>query len=376
MTGARSVEIDPSSELANAKDWSMNPPMTIKPLIRLFLGFASFAAATSGFAEPGLWTSADDKTLPLDFKIQGEYAGEKLGAQVIALGDGKFQAVLYPGGLPGAGWDQKNRSLLAGVLEGEVAKFTPAEGARKYLAGAADEFSAAAKFPPDGHKPCSGTISGDTFAGKGADGAEFSLKKTVRKSDTIGALAPEGAKVLFDGSNSDSFEGGRVDEATKLLNTDGKDIKTKGKFNNYTMHIEFMLPFKPAARGQGRGNSGFYQVDHYEVQVLDSFGLEGENNECGGVYTKAKPLVNMCAPPLTWQTYDVEFTNSVADADGKKIKNAVMTLRHNGVLIHNKLEIDGKTGGSRGEPEGTPGPIKLQGHGNPLQYRNIWIVEK
>ncbi|MFT5465924.1 MAG: hypothetical protein ACI8UO_001020 [Verrucomicrobiales bacterium] len=348
--------------------------MLEKPIFKFFISFAVLAFSTSAIAEPGLWTDSKDETLPLDFKIQGEYAGEKVGAHVIALGDGNFQAVLYTGGLPGAGWDQKNRSLLAGKLEGKVAKFTPAEGTRKYLAGSADEFSAAAEFPPAGHKAYTGSITGDKFALK-SGGDEITLTKTTRVSDTMGAKPPEGATVLFDGSNADAFAGGRLDEGTKLLNTDGKDIKTKGKFSNYTMHIEFMLPFKPAARGQGRGNSGFYQVDHYEVQILDSFGLEGENNECGGVYTKAKPLVNMCAPPLSWQTYDVEFTNSVADADGKKTKNAVMTLRHNGVLIHDKLVIDGKTGGSRQQPEGTPGPIKLQGHGNPLQYRNVWIVE-
>jgi hypothetical protein len=166
-----------------------------------------------------------------------------------------------------------------------------------------------------------------------------------------------------------------LDEKTKLLNTDGKDIRTNDEYNDYTMHIEFMLPYRPNARGQGRGNSGFYQVDHFEVQILDSFGLEGLNNECGGVYTKANPKVNMCLPPLTWQTYDVEFTNAVSVA-GKKIRNARMTVKHNGVVIHDDLEIKGKTGGARRDPEGTPGVIKLQGHGNPMQFRNIWIQVK
>ncbi len=132
---------------------------------------------------------------------------------------------------------------------------------------------------------------------------------------------------------------------------------------------------RPDARGQGRGNSGFYQVDHYEVQVLDSFGLDGKNNECGGIYTKLSPKVNMCLPPLAWQTYDVDFTNAVRDESGKKVKNARITLKHNGVVIHDDMEITGPTGGHRSDPEGTPGPIKLQGHGNPLQFRNIWIVE-
>ena len=166
-----------------------------------------------------------------------------------------------------------------------------------------------------------------------------------------------------------------MDAKTKLLNTDGKDIKTKRKFSNYRMHVEFMLPYKPAGRGQGRGNSGFYQVDHYEVQILDSFGLEGLNNECGGVYSKKASDVNACLPPLQWQTYDVNFTNAVVK-DGKKVKNARMTMRLNGIVIHDNIEINGKTGGSRKDPEGTPGPIKLQGHNNPLQFRNVWIVEK
>jgi len=348
--------------------------MKLKSIV--FLTVCAIAAITVVKAAPGVWTDVSDPSLPVDFKIQGEYKGDMGGAQVIALGKGKFQAVLYPGGLPGAGWDQKNRSLLAGSLEGEKAVFTAAEGKRKYLAGSADEFSATDPFPPQGHQACTGTIADGKFTGKTADGTAFSLSKVERASETMGAAAPAGAKVLFDGTNIDAFKGGRLDPATKLLNTDGNDIVTKDKFNNYTMHIEFMLPFKPEGRGQGRGNSGFYQVDHYEVQVLDSFGLEGKNNECGGVYTKAEPLINMCAPPLTWQTYDVEFTNSVADDKGTKIKNAFMTVKHNGVIIHDKLEINGKTGGARSEAEGTPGPIKLQGHGNPLQYRNIWIVEK
>jgi hypothetical protein len=83
----------------------------------------------------------------------------------------------------------------------------------------------------------------------------------------------------------------------------------------------------------------------------------------------------MCLPPLQWQAYDVEFRSAVMK-DGKKVRNAKLTARLNGVLIHNKLEINGKTGGSRNEPEGTPGVIKLQGHGNPLQFRNVWIIPK
>jgi hypothetical protein len=351
------------------------------------IGFALAMAALAPYGEAadqknpkGVWTDPNDSTLPVDFKIQGEYAGEvkgggKLGCQVIALGNGTFQAVLLPGGLPGDGWDGKHKSLMDGKLDGEKAEFKPTTGKRKYLAQAPSEFSATEKSPPDGQFDTTAVISGDTLSGKDADGKTFELKKVVRKSSTMGAKPPEGAIVLFDGTNTDEWTGGRIDKDTKLLNTDGKDILTKKKFNNYKAHVEFLLPYRPDARGQGRGNSGFYQVDHYEVQILDSFGLDGKDNECGGVYTKAAPKVNMCLPPLVWQTYDVDFTNAV-QADGKKTKNARLTAMHNGVKIHDDIEITGPTGGHRGEPEGTPGPLKLQGHGNPLQFRNIWIVEK
>ena len=338
----------------------------------LFIGFTASAAQ-------GLWTDAQDKTLPIDFKIQGEYLGElscgcELGAQVIALGNGQFQAVLYPLGLPGGEWDGTDRTLLAGKLEGGKAVFKTAEGKRRYLSGPAGQFSATRQFPPKGHKTGAATIANGKMTGVYGK-KKFVLERIVRKGASMGAKPPKDAVVLFDGTGKAEWSGGRVDAKTKLLNTDGRDIKTKRSFQNYTMHMEFLLPFKPAARGQGRGNSGFYQVDHYEVQILDSFGLEGLNNECGGVYTKADPIVNMCLPPLQWQTYDVEFTNAVMK-DGKKISNPRMTLKHNGVVIHKNLEIKGKTGGARRAPEGTPGPIKLQGHGNPLQFRNAWILEQ
>jgi hypothetical protein len=132
----------------------------------------------------------------------------------------------------------------------------------------------------------------------------------------------------------------------------------------------------PKASGQGRGNSGVYLQNRYEVQVLDSFGLKGENNEAGGIYSKHKPRVNMAFPPLTWQTYDIDFMAARWDAEGEKTANARITVRHNGVLVQDNVEIDKETT-SAGMKDGPgPGPIQLQNHGNPVAYRNIWIVEK
>lgn len=345
------------------------------------------AAVQPSVGQPGkgkeVWTSLDDPTLPLDFHIQGEYEGKgpngKFGAQVIALGNGAFQAVLLPGGLPGAGWDGKSKSLLQGKLEGQQASFRPAEGKRQYLSQDPNRFSATRQFPPTGSTSLSASISDGRMTVKTDTGKTFELKKVERKSPTLGQKSTNGVVVLFDGSNTDAWRGGRLDKKSGTLNTDGRDIASKQKFNDYTVHVEFRLPYRPRARGQERGNSGFYQVGDYEVQILDSFGLEGLNNECGGIYSRIQPKLNMCLPPLQWQTYDVEFTNARPDPDNpKKVKQrARITVRLNGVVIHDNVEIPGRTGGHRNDAlEGTPGPLLLQGHGNPLQFRNIYVVEK
>jgi len=349
----------------------------------LLLGLSAQAMTQPGGPKfKGAWTDAEDQTLPADFKLQGEYVGQftgggKLGAQVISLGKDAFQAVLLPGGLPGDGWDGQNKMLMDGKRDGAKTSFIPAAGKRKYNAPKAEEFTATAIFPPPGQKSCTASLVDGVLQGATDDGKTFELKKTIRTSPTFGLKPPPGAVVLFDGTSTDELKGGRWDKERGILHTDGKDITSKRKFKDFTVHAEFMVAYRPDARGQQRGNSGVYLVNHYEVQILDSFGLDGKNNECGGIYQKVAPTVHMCLPPLQWQTYDIDFTSAVQDAEGKKIKNARATARHNGVLIHDNAEITGKTGvNSRKDPEGTPGVLLLQGHGNPTQFRNVWVVEK
>lgn len=282
-----------------------------------------------------------------DYKDQGEYKNEWGGAQVIALGNDRFRMVSFRGGLPGDGWDKEFRQEVSGKRNGDKIVFT---GANNYSAELA-----------------SGKITINTDAG-----GPWTMEKTERRSTTEGAKPPSGALVLFEvGKGLENWRDAHTDERGLLA----AGCKTKQLFTNYTFHCEFLLPFKPTGRGQDRGNSGVYMQDRYEVQVLDSFGLKGEWDECGGVYSQAKPLVNMCYPPLTWQTYDIEFAAAQFDASGKKIKNAVMTMKHNGVVIHDNLQLKGPTGGGKKEsPAG--GAIQLQGHGNPVFYRNVWIVPK
>lgn len=165
-----------------------------------------------------------------------------------------------------------------------------------------------------------------------------------------------------------------VDDAMEIKAGTGS-IVTKDKFKDFKLHIEFRTPFMPEARGQGRGNSGVYLQGRYEIQVLDSYGLEGVDNECGGIYKVGRPTVNMCYPPMQWQTYDIDFRGPQFDGNGNMTRGAVVTVVHNGITIHQDLEIEGPTGGALDRNMSEPGGIYLQDHGNPVQFRNVWLVE-
>lgn len=303
----------------------------------------------------------DDK----DFVIQGEYSGkvlgkdEKIGVQVVAKGAGNFDLKVFTGGLPGDGWDEKTSPVLATAnRSGDELRLNPVTVDSKEKIGIlnGEPGKMIFTYTHDSKKISAG------------------LSKVERKSPTLGAKPPEGAVVLF-GSDGDekNWAGGKLVELSdgKFLNM---GIKSKQAFGSFKAHVEFRLPWMPGSTGQGRGNSGVYLQDRYEVQVLDSFGLKGENNECGGVYTLAKPSVNMCFPPMVWQTYDIDFNAAEFGADGKKTRNAILTLVHNGVKVHDKVELKNSTGGGQAE-KATSGPFQLQNHGDPLVYRNIWVVE-
>jgi hypothetical protein len=326
----------------------MSPRLLLAALLAVFpISFSVFAEEPAN--DPVYLEPADAGP---DFAIQGEYVGDRCAAQVIALGNGKFHIVGWTKGLPGAVDDPEKKVEVDAQMEGERAV-----------------------FDGGGWK---GSIALGQLLGTNDNGQTFELRHTERESPTLGAKPPEGpgaapfgAIVLFDGTNADAWNNGQVDVRHFLAG----GAKSKQKFDDFTLHVEFRTPFRPLARGQARGNSGVYLQDRYEIQILDSFGLKGENNECGGIYSKVKPRVNACFPPLSWQTYDVDFQAVRYDAAGKKFKNAVVSVRQNGILIHDHVEIPGSTPG--GQPETRePGPIQLQGHNNPVFFRNIWIVSK
>jgi type 1 glutamine amidotransferase/mono/diheme cytochrome c family protein len=269
--------------------------------------------------------AAEDK----DFSIQGEYVGPSRAMQVIALGAGEFEAVIYSGGLPGAGWD-KQPPQRVDVGADDVASLTQANN----------------------------------------------MQRIERASPTLGMQPPASAIVLFDGSQESLKEhwqpGAKLTE-DGLLEAGATSIDT---FQDYSLHVEFRTPFKPYARGQGRGNSGVYYQGRYETQVLDSFGLEGKMNETGGIYSIRDPDLNMCFPPLTWQTYDADFQAAKFDSDGNKIADAILTVRLNGVVVQQSVALKNKTTAAPVKEGPDPGPVFLQGHGNPVLFRNIWAVPR
>ncbi len=227
----------------------------------------------------------------------------------------------------------------------------------------------------------------DDGAVSGSRGDSFEMKKVVRLSPELGRKAPKNAVVLLGKDTQNLDDWARIDHDKRppskwkllengVMEVHGGDSITKREFGSFKLHLEFKTPFMPWARGQGRGNSGVYIHGRYEVQVLDSYGLDPQWNDAGGIYSVAKPKLNMCAPPGQWQTYDIDFTAPEFDGDGKKTKNARITVLLNGTAIHEDLELPNHTGGSIKNNEVPRAGIKLQDHGNPVQYRNIWIVEK
>jgi hypothetical protein len=206
----------------------------------------------------------------------------------------------------------------------------------------------------------------------------WAAEATQKPSDaTLGAKAPDGAVILL---GDEPFEGWvKTDGRTPanwpfgdgILTVGRGNIMTRKTFGSFELHVEFNVPYMPAAHGQGRGNSGVYLTGNYELQVLDSYGLKSQDNDCGAIYKQVAPAVNACKPPLQWQTFDVTF-HKAKSADGKTVTKARVTVLQNGLKIIDNAEISPTPGGI-GIPEGKDGPILLQDHGNAVQYRNIWI---
>lgn len=215
-----------------------------------------------------------------------------------------------------------------------------------------------------------------------AEPPKVTIEAAARLKSRLGLPAKD-AIVLFDGkpatagshwtTGGDKEIGWKIADGEMTIVPGSGSIMTKQNFTDFKMHVEFKTPqLPPEVKGQGRGNSGVYIQRRYEVQILDSYGLEPKNNECASIYTFKAPDKNVCKKPGEWQSYDITFRAARYEGQ-KKVKNARISLVHNGVLVHDDVEVPNKTGA--GQPEGPePGPILLQEHGNVVSFRNITIV--
>jgi hypothetical protein len=345
---------------------------SLLPKLTFLIAFTAILSLHAAPKKGGVkfWTdpdkaAAEDPGFRLQGEYKGQYKGSATGLQVIGLGEDEFMTVWLTGGLPGDGWEGKTRKYIRAV--GADGKALTLDDGTKW------------------------SLSATGLAGDGG-----SVARVERKSSTLGEKPPEGAVVLFDGTSADAWVKGKLDGEFLKEGTSSKQ-----SFKSFKLHLEFRLPYKPGRlpSNQDRGNSGVYTFNRYETQVLDSFGLHynhqtkdqwradfakewGTNPQsdrtqwCGSFYKFKTPDINAAYPPLAWQTYDIEFTAPLFEG-GKKVKNARFTTRHNGVVIHNDVEmVQGGTGAGRGRGEIPAGQIFLQGHGNPVSFRNIWIVEK
>ncbi|MBQ8401427.1 MAG: DUF1080 domain-containing protein [Clostridia bacterium] len=184
--------------------------------------------------------------------------------------------------------------------------------------------------------------------------------------------------VLFDGTDLSHFtnlDGSpaqwKVENGTMTV-THG-NIKSKETYGDAHIHVEWMEPDMPDATGQWKGNSGVYIQGCYELQVLDSYGIEPpRDNDCGGIYSIQAPRVNACKPALEWQTYDIYLRAAKVEGD-KVVEAAIVTILQNGQVIHNNLILPHHTPGGVYDRVVAEGPLMLQDHGNPVTFRNIWV---
>ncbi len=205
------------------------------------------------------------------------------------------------------------------------------------------------------------------------------------------APAPSDAEILFSGTDLSKWETGDGQDAKWNVRDGyvetqrGGGIRTRGKWADFQLHVEFSEPNPPQGSSQGRGNSGILINNMYEVQVLDSYQAKTyADGQCAAIYGQSPPLVNASKPPGAWQTYDIIFESPRWNEKSELTKKAMITVIHNGVVVQNHYELAGMTDGinslvpwkslSKYPPPHAPEVfIELQDHNNPVRFRNIWI---
>jgi hypothetical protein len=288
--------------------------------------------------------------------LMGDWKGDgKIVAQVVPTGDGKYQAVLL------SAFDAENNVIAT-------------------LQGAAD--GDRVEFSGDGW---SGEIKNSHFTGGKGD-QKFDLQHIVRHSPTEGAKPPAGAVVLFDGNNLNAWakKNGKdwmaedgpakwkiLPDGVAEVVPETDCIITHEKFGDCHVHVEFRTLGKPS-------NSGVFLENRYEANINETYANVTASPNAGfdNCTDNAKPKIRPCFPPLTWQTFDIDFTAPKFDASGKKTGSARATVLFNGVKIYDNQELDLPHGAASRLGEAPTGPLMLQEHGMPVQFRNVWLVKK
>ena len=250
--------------------------------------------------------------------------------------------------------------------------------------------------PVDGRLSFAGTVAGTAWAGTcdgntlvcrgdGPGGGTLDLAYTVPRSPTLELPPPPGAIVLLGRDSARTDLAQRWTNAQWPVLADGS--VQVGKGSNYTtdpigdmqLHLEFLTPYEPAESAQTRGNSGVYIQDRYEIQILDSFGLRPGAGDCAAIYRVRPPDVNVTAPPLVWQTYDISFRAATFREDGTWASEPEVTVLHNGVKVHDRVRLTAPTGAGRERHKDKPhvpsDKLQLQEHGHPVRFRNVWYTK-
>ena len=282
--------------------------------------------------------------------LAGDYKASDMVAQVVATGADKYQTVLLKG------FDSEEKPIA--VLTGEPAA----------LSGGG----------------WSGAIQGSNLL-VSKDGQRVELEHFDRVSPTLNAKPPEGAVVLFDGKSLDAWakkagkdwlkEDGpapwKLVDGSAMEVVPGSDcVITHQKFGDCHLHLEFRTLGAPT-------NSGVFLQDRYEVNINETYAHPesapqgGLDNCTEGVRPKIRPALG----PLAWQTYDIDFKAPKFDASNKKTQAATMTVLLNGVKIYDNQALDVPHGAAARLGEAPTGPLMLQEHGMPVQFRNIWLTE-
>ncbi|MHB8523220.1 MAG: 3-keto-disaccharide hydrolase [Limisphaerales bacterium] len=304
--------------------------------------------------------------------VMGDYEGfwsvkdgkrGRLTAQIRALGDGAYEGFVLL---------NRSHAMIAAV---KLTSLPAKTGGTVSFSGTVAKADTGSELLPgiDAKAQISRELLTGSFSGDIGTGT-LEAKRVAKKSPTAGAPPPSDAVVLFDGKDTSHWENfnWKPLAAEGAMEAQNGDLQVKDKFTDFKLHLEFRTPFKPAARGQERGNSGVYLQRKYEVQILDSFGLFPlDNNDCAAIYKIKAPAANACLPPMQWQTYDITYHQG----DGGTNETPSVTIVQNGVTVIDNVHIpaDHVAKGTGGGDSGEGGFLKLQFHKNPVQFRNIWV---